>query len=77
MPNDSALLHPFPITTIKVHVGSTDASSNKLHYRPAFLNFGFRDIFNSDVAYSSVNSGFQKESTSNNLIVFGRVLSLL
>ena len=59
-----------------MHVSSADAARLKLHQYPSAFKFGFWDIFDFDVVWSTVNSGFQKESASNNLLVFGGVLSL-
>jgi len=71
MPKDSALLHPFPVAPVKVHVGSTDASSLKIHQHLSAFNFGFGYLFDFDVVGSSENSSLQKKSTSNNLIIVG------
>ena len=61
---DSALLQ-LPLAPVKVQIGSADAARLKLHPHPASFDFGFRDFVDFDVVGSMVNSGFQKESTSN------------
>ncbi len=64
VPKDSAFLQ-CPFTPIEVHVGSADAAPTKLRQHPSAFNFGFGDFFDFDFVGSTVNSSFQKESTSN------------
>jgi hypothetical protein len=64
MAKDSALLQ-FPLAPVEVHIGAADAARLKLHAYSAPFNFRFRYFFDFDVVGSTVNSGFQKESTLN------------
>jgi hypothetical protein len=59
VPDDSALAHPSPVAAIEVHVGSADASRLKIYKHPSAFDFWLSDIFDSDVAWSTVDCGFQ------------------
>jgi len=58
--DDSTAFHPAPVAAVKVHVGSADVACLEIHeYLPCF-NFWVGYIFNFDVVWSMVYSGFQK-----------------
>jgi hypothetical protein len=77
MPDNCALFHPFPITTIEMHVSAANASCFKLdpHFSPR--DFWFCYFFNFDVVRSIVYSSFQKETPSDISSSSREVLSLL
>jgi hypothetical protein len=77
MSDYQAFFHPFPLAPVKVHVSSADASSLKFHKHFSARNFWLRDFLDFDVMWSSVNSCFQKKSTSDNSSSKSEVLSLL
>jgi hypothetical protein len=62
MPHDAPAFHPFPLTTVKVHVGSADATRFEFYENFFACNLRLWNILNLNVTWTFVNRGFQKQS---------------
>jgi len=60
MTDDSAPLHPSPLSAVEVQVGSADASCFKVDKNAAAVNLWFGDLLDFNMVRSMINCGFQK-----------------